>query len=194
VTLSVRGSLSPVLEWGRFADGRWVPAATAGTSDTPPRLRIRPPSGDEYFVRVRGSRADEAGRYTLSAVADPPSAGVARMGESVQGTLAAGDPRVEGKYYEEWFFSGTPGQEITIIMASGVIDPVLTFGCWTAAGLWEEVDSDDDSFGRDALIVARVGGSGECAIRAASYYTPGGSEEWAGTGGYTLRVTGSITG
>jgi serine/threonine protein kinase len=195
VTLTVRGSLSPVLEWGRFADGRWVPAATADGSDTPPRLRIRPPSGDEYFVRVRGSRTGEGGRYTLSAVADPPSAGVARMGESVQGTLAAGDPRLEGKYYEEWFYSGTPGQEITIIMESGEIDPVLTFGCWTAAGLWEEVDRNDDSlFSRDAMIVARVRGSGECAIRAASYYTPGDSGEWAGTGGYTLRITGSIAG
>lgn len=196
VTLAVRSaSLPTVLEWGRFTDGRWVPMAAAGTSDTTPALRIRPPATEEYFVRVRASRAGEAGRYTLSAVVDPPFAGVVRFGEPTYGALTDSDPRKQGKYYEEWFFSGTPGQEVTITLESGQIDPVLTFGCWTAAGVWEEIDRDDDSlFSRNAMIVARLGGTGECAIRAASYYPPGESEQWAGTGSYILRVTGSIAG
>jgi hypothetical protein len=196
VTITLRaGDADAVLEWGRFDQGRWVTEAAAGESDStnaPPQLRIRPPGTGAYLVRVRGARPGERGRYTLSVRAESPPTGVVRTGETVGGTLGSGDPRANGRYYEEWSYRGTPGEAITLRLWSGDVDLVLSFGCWTAAGVWHFVGWNDDISGdRNPELTARVAGNGECVIRAASYYEPDHVGTWAGVGGYALSVTDS---
>jgi hypothetical protein len=190
VTLTLRASTRAVLEWGRLTERGWE--ALASTSDSTTPLRVRPPANDGYFLRVRGPRPGVVARYRLSAVAQP-AVGVARLGETAQGVLGVGDPDDNRRYYHEWSYTGTPGEPLVIQMRSNEIDPMLSFGCWTADGLWQELAIADDSGigreGRDAQITTRVSGSGACVIRAKSYYPPGESTTFAGTGSYFLIVS-----
>jgi hypothetical protein len=96
-----------------------------------------------------------------------------------------GDPRDGGRFYEEWAYHGTPGERIGIAVTSTEIDPILAFGCWSAAGVWEPLASADDSYGTDAAADTQVGGSGECVIRVTSYH---GSYGWMEPRSYTVSV------
>ncbi|HEX8906834.1 MAG TPA: hypothetical protein VF771_18430, partial [Longimicrobiaceae bacterium] len=189
VALTLTSRARAALEWGHVVDGRWEPLARVVSSGAPGTLQVRPPATGEYLVRVHGFQPGDTARYQLSAVPNPP-VGALQPGETAYGTLDEGDPQADGKYYEQWSFTGTPGEPVLIALRSAEFDPVLTFGCWTADGVWEEAGRNDDAEGgRDSVLQAYVRGSGECVVRAASYYAAGVSGPWAGLGSYTLTIT-----
>jgi hypothetical protein len=127
---------------------------------------VKPPTTGEYFVRVRGSLPVDDGPYTLAATTDAAPAGAIRVGETVVGTLTTSDSQRAGRPREEWSYLGTPGEEVHVSLASMQMSPILTFGCWNSAGVWETLASSAHALGQNAEFVVRVGG--DCSIRVES--------------------------
>jgi hypothetical protein len=176
------------VEWWRFSQGRWRALDHLVVAHSTRALRVRPPGPGEYDLRVRAAAPGDTGRYTIKPVAEPP-VGTVQVGQIVNGVVDASDPRLDETHYEQWAFTGARGEWVAIDLRSIEIGPSLSFGCWTAEGVWKEIGQNDNVYGTDARLVVQAGGTGECAIRVAS----AGQGLPQGLGYYTLAVTGTVT-
>lgn len=103
-------------------------------------------------------------------------------GQTVEGTLASTDPRLEdGSHYHLYAFQGQANEEVEINLRSEEFDAYLAFGP-DAGGELKVSDSDDDGAGDlNARITAVLPRSGRYLIRANSL----GEGE---TGAYRLEL------
>lgn len=155
------------------------------------------PETGEYVIHIRPYGAvpapDEGGAYTLLVREEVPRPPVsrrerpqrARMGRAVEpGVLDEADALLEdGTPYEEWTFSATEGQRVTITMHSDTLDAYLAVGV-TEGGAFQLLGSNDDYVGgngRDARIVMVAPAAGEYVIRVNTAVPDQ-------AGPYTLRV------
>jgi hypothetical protein len=104
-------------------------------------------------------------------------------GEVTRGTLSAGDPRDrDGRYYDDWTFSGRRGETVIVNMESGSFDTYLYLGTFYR-GTYQEVARDDDGGnGTNSRVELRLPEDGTYVIRASSLRSV--------TGPYTLTLSG----
>ncbi|HST61270.1 MAG TPA: hypothetical protein VLK84_21380, partial [Longimicrobium sp.] len=108
--------------------------------------------------------------------------GAIRAGETVSGTLASSDTRLDdGSFFDLYTYRGTPGERITVTMSSSAFDAYLSGGTIRGGTITPEASNDDGGGGTNARMEAVVGAGGEFGIRANSIAANS-------TGAYTLRV------
>jgi serine/threonine protein kinase len=178
VMIWLRSRRRMMLEWWHLVGAQWTELKAVSTDGA---MLVRPTATGEYYLRVRGATPDETGAYTIEPIAQP-IVGTIGGNQTVTGTLDASDSLGNGTYAELWSLSGTPGEQVSIAMVAGGLYPALSFGCWTADGVWQKIHEDAPAYPGYARVDALVGGTGDCAIRAAS------AAPWGGTGAYNLSV------
>ncbi len=117
------------------------------------------------FHRLPGNFRSYIAGATPSAPSAEPTAVSVRAGDSVQATLAAGDPTLpSGEFADYYAFEATPGR-YTISMQSTRIDSFLVV---TTPGD-ERLQNDDSGGSRDASLDLDVTTAGQYRIAATSY-------------------------
>ncbi|HYW11269.1 MAG TPA: DUF4344 domain-containing metallopeptidase, partial [Longimicrobium sp.] len=179
-----------------------------GAGGTNSRLEATVGPTGQYVIRVNTLSAGETGRYTLSLQAGgnapgprptpapgprpnpapspgggrTASGGAIRAGETVSGTLASSDTRLDdGSFFDLYTYRGTPGERITVTMSSSAFDAYLSGGTIRGGSITPEASNDDGAGGTNARMEAVVGTGGEFGIRANSIAANS-------TGAYTLRI------
>lgn len=118
------------------------------------RLRFTAPADGAYYLIARPLFTEgAAGAYTLSVQERPPSAPApdptpVRIGDTIEGTLDAGDPESDrGPVYDSYSFRLREGEPIWITQTSDAFDTYLQIGRQSAGGVFEELAVNDDSGG-----------------------------------------------
>lgn len=105
-----------------------------------------------------------------------------RAGQTVSGSLAASDARLDdGSYYDHYVYRGRPGEEVVVTMRSTAFDAYLAVGTMNGDEFDSDGTDDDGGGGTDSRLSATVGPGGVLVIRANSL--AGGA-----TGAYTVHV------
>lgn len=179
VMLWLRSPGRMMLEWWHLVGTQWTELKAVATNGGPAMMLVRPSSEGDYYLRAQGVTPTDTGAYTIEPVT-ARFTGTLQSGAMVSESIGPGDAHAERSYADLWEFPGTPGQLVSIEMRTYGFSPALSFGCWTADGVWQKIHDDVPYFSGYARVDATVGGTGECAVRAASG-APGG-----GFGSYTL--------
>ncbi|HEX8358549.1 MAG TPA: PPC domain-containing protein [Longimicrobium sp.] len=196
VTFTLRSTaFDAFLTLGRMSGGQFTQMESDddGAGGTDARLVVTLPEDGEYAVRANTLSAGETGAYTLAATAggapaSTPTAAIAaptgaiRVGQTVNGTLAPSDPKLEdGTHYDLWRFTGRAGQRVEAVMRSTAFDSYMAVARMKGGEL-EVLGSDDDGAGgNDARVRVTLPADGEYLVRANSL-TEGE------TGAYTLTL------
>lgn len=152
----------------------------AGTRDS--RLRVTLPADGEYTVGATSYEPGESGAYRLSVLADagapgaqrlaeiasgqPSSGGALAVGETVAGSLAAGDETLDsGEYVDTWRFTGRRGQRVSVELTSSAFDAYTMLR--TPSG--EQFDNDDGEDGTDSRQQLVLPEDGEYEVLVTSY-------------------------
>jgi hypothetical protein len=171
-----------------------------GGGGTNARMEATVPASGVYYFHANSLSGGQTGAYTLSvqaggapvAAADPTPTprrtggqaqpGTIRSGQTVNGSLAASDPKLgDDSHYDLYTYQGTPGENIEITMTSAAFDAYLGGGPGADEAI-EGADTDDDGAGgTDARLRVQVPASGRYVIRANSL-------RGDVTGAYTLSV------
>lgn len=177
------------LAFGRMQNGEFqmIEADDDGGDGTDSRLRVTLEADGTYAIRANSLNGGETGGYEIALA--PGSAPVRvpatpiRVGQTVTGTLATSDPRLESDdtFYDMYRFTGRAGQRVEIVMTSTAFDAYLALGRMEDGELQVAESDDDSAGGENARIRATLDESGEYVIRANSL-----SE--GETGAYTLSV------
>lgn len=184
-------SFSPTLELGRVAGvSGWEVSAFGDNYDgasPETRLLFSPEEAGDYVVRISGAGTTIRGDYEISLrdrgpLPPAPPAGSIRVGDSVSGTLAAGDGEsAEDKYFDEYDIRTTQGQRLSVAVSSSDYDSYVEVYRQQPDGSLTLEASDDDSGGElNSLAVLRTE-AGTYRIRVTSF---AGGEE----GAYALTV------
>jgi len=157
-----------------------------GAGGTDSQLRVIVGTGARYIVRVNSLAGGATGAYTVSVargtVTPAPAPRPIAAGQTVSGSLDASDPLMgDGSHYDEYTFTGRPGEQVVITLRSAAFDSYLAWGHGTGPAFASEATDDDGAGGNDAQLRVMVGGDGTYTIRANSL-APGA------TGAYTLNV------
>ena len=106
-----------------------------------------------------------------------------RPGETVEGTLAPGDPvfASDGSFYDLYAVRAEPGEELDITLASGDFDAYLAGGPTPDEAIRGAQQDDDSGGGLDARLFVRADAAGRYVVRV---NTRRGGE----TGAYVLSV------
>ena len=134
---------------------------------------IAPETGT-YRVVVSSYGEGESGSYelTVERIADPDRPGVEqdverlRMDETRSGRLEEGDAETDaGRYYDSWVVDGRAGQTLTVDLESDDFDTVLVL----ISPDGDVLEENDDAYGSNSSIVARLPTAGRYRVRATSY-------------------------
>lgn len=165
------------------------------------QLDIALPADGQYRIIVTSYGGSGSGAYTLrvserdrsTAASTAAATGAIRVGQTINGQLASGDPtRSSGQYADAYSFQGQQGQTIEVRLRSTAYDPFLSI---TGPGNFQ-IDNDDDMESNEPLRNSRVRvtlpQSGTYRIQSTSFAA-------GATGAYTLSVveasgTGARTG
>ncbi len=149
-------------------------------------------------IRANSLRAAQTGAFTLNVTSAsgaqpttppnaPPGARVVTAGQSLTGALRATDPMMaDSSFYNDYVYSGAPGDRVRITLTSSDFDAFLQWGRVQGDRFTSDAYDDDGAGGTNAAVEAAVDGSGTYAIRVNSF----GAGQ---TGAYTLageRSTG----
>jgi hypothetical protein len=149
--------------------------------------------GGTYAIQANSVRPRQTGAYSLtvqpaSAVlgtrrAVPPGVPALEPGGRVTGTLGrTGRVLPDSSYFEEYVYTGAPGQRVRFTLTSGDFDAFLLWGRLDErGGFHAEATDDDGAGGTDARLEVAVGAAGGYALRVNSF----GAGE---TGRYTLAA------
>ena len=159
--------------------------AESGNLDS--RLDVRLPVSGRYRIVATSYEPGETGAYQIAVVqggsqshGDAPGGGDIRPGETVSGTLASGDERLDsGEFHDDWTLSGRRGDRVVARLSSSEFDPYLM-----VRGPGVSEDNDDDPSERGGLnsrLEFTFPDDGEVVISATSY-------EPGETGRYSLSV------
>jgi hypothetical protein len=140
------------------------------------------PSAGTYYVRAGGYGE---GDYTIlveERISRPIQARPIQRGESVTGTLGAGDADLDdGRLVDAYSFTGRAGEQVSITLRSEDFDTYLFLGRMEG-GVFQQLESnDDDDESVNSRIDYTLPADGEYVIHASSFGT--GAE-----GAYVLRV------
>ncbi|HST61585.1 MAG TPA: hypothetical protein VLK84_22970 [Longimicrobium sp.] len=106
-----------------------------------------------------------------------------RVGQTVTGSLEAGDPAMEdGALYDAYVITGRPGDRVVIQMQSGDFDTYLRWGRQENGEWTETVLNDDSGEGTDSRLVVTLNDEGGYELRAGAF----GEGE---AGAYTLVLS-----
>ncbi len=125
-----------------------------------------------YYLYARPLGNGERGGYTLGVEEAAPvvvTQRPIRLGQTVEGRLAADDPELDGgEYFHEYVIDANVGDEFRITLRSGEFDPFLRWG--TKDGdTFTEISTDDDGPGElDSQLTGRVSRAGRYVIRASA--------------------------
>ncbi|WP_332639957.1 pre-peptidase C-terminal domain-containing protein [Brevundimonas sp.] len=171
--------------------------AARGSRDS--RIRFTAPADGQVEVSATSYEPGETGAYTLTlggAAARPagsPAAaaapGAIRVGQTLDGRLAAGDPQLDsGEYTDSYVLRGRRGQTLDLRLTSTAFDPYVAID---GPGDFSAFNDDDPTVadGRNSRLVVTLPADGEYRITATSYAS---GEQ----GGYRLAVldgTGAAT-
>ena len=152
------------------------------------RLRFTADRAGTYVLRARTLSGVEGGTYTLGLsqrrpAGRPPRPSGIRVGQSVQGVLAGGDPESEGGLaYDAYSFRARAGDRFAIDLSSDAFDPVVRVG-QMRAGVFAELAMNDDTqaTGLNSRLIFTAEAGGDYIIRA----TPLSA---ANEGAYTLAL------
>ncbi|RZJ30853.1 MAG: peptidase [Brevundimonas sp.] len=153
------------------------------------RLRFTAAEDGVYVIRARPLSGQDGGAYTLGLTERAP-AGTAptpqdiRLGQTVEGEIAAGDPESDaGIPYDAFVFSGRRGDRVALALDSEAFDPMVRIGR-TVDGVFTELDSNDDGSdsGLNSRLVFTLPEDGAYEVRA----TPLGV---SGAGAYSLTLS-----
>ncbi|WP_374513591.1 pre-peptidase C-terminal domain-containing protein [Brevundimonas sp.] len=154
--------------------------AEAGSRDS--RLRVTLPADGEYTVAATSYEPGESGAYRLSVLADagapgvrrpaeiasgqPSSGGTLAVGQTVAGSLAAGDETLDsGEYVDTWRFTGRRGERVSVELTSSAFDAYTMLR--TPSG--EQFDNDDGEDGTDSRQQLVLTEDGEYEVLVTSY-------------------------
>lgn len=200
ITITLRSSdFDAYLGWGQVVAGDWESAESDddGAGGTDARLQVTPDGNGGYSIRVNTLGAGETGAYTLMVEAGnggKPSrpvagggvrravAGAIAAGQTVRGSLDAGDPKADDdSYYDAWTYQGRAGERLVITLRSSDFDAYLNVGEGQGDAFSSLQTDDDSQGGTDARVQITLPRTGTYVIRA---NTLGAGE----TGAYTLTV------
>ncbi|HEU0079082.1 MAG TPA: hypothetical protein VFQ76_15620, partial [Longimicrobiaceae bacterium] len=204
ITITLRsGAFDTYLAWGQGSGAgfRSEGSDDDGAGGTDSQLTVTVGSGGTYVIRANSVAANTTGAYTLSvqpAVGAAPQpgpqtgpstrpgqqggGGSISAGQTVTGRLEASDPRMgDQSHYDDYTYSGRPGEQLVITLRSGDFDTYLAWGRGSGTGFRSEETDDDGAGGTDSQVRVTVGSSGTYVIRANSL----GAGK---TGSYTLAV------
>jgi hypothetical protein len=140
------------------------------------------PSAGTYYVRAGGYGE---GDYTLRVeerVSRPIQARPIQRGQSVTGTLGAGDADLDdGRLVDAYSFTGRAGEQVSVTLRSDDFDTFLFLGRMEG-GVFQQLETnDDDGDSLNSRIDYTLPASGEYVIHATSF---GAGAE----GTYVVRV------
>ncbi|MGV8929337.1 MAG: PPC domain-containing protein [Brevundimonas sp.] len=140
---------------------------------TDSRLRFTADRAGSYVLRARTLSGIEGGAYTLGLSQRPPATrpprpSAIRTGQSVRGTLTAGDPESEdGLSYDAYAFRARAGDRFVIDLSSEAFDPVVRVGRMRSGGFIELAMNDDtEDTGLNSRLIFTAPDDGEYIIRA----------------------------
>ncbi len=155
------------------------------------QLDITLPANGEYRVIATTYSAGITGNYTLRISETDPrtnaataaATGAIRVGQTVNGSLRAGDPtRSSGQFADAYTFEGQANQTIDIRLSSSTYDPFLSI---SGPGNFQ-ADNDDDTNSseplRNSRLTVTLPQSGTYRIQATSFSA-------GSTGDYRLSVS-----
>jgi hypothetical protein len=105
-----------------------------------------------------------------------------RVGQTVTGTLEAGDARMEDVYFDAYVIRGGPGERVVVRMESDDFDTYLRWGNEEDGEWLDQVSDDDGGEGTNSRLLVTLGAEGEFELRATAF-----AEEQVGA--YTLSVS-----
>ena len=155
---------------------------------TDSRLRFTAEQSGAYVLRARPLSGLEGGDYSLS-LAERPPAGRAprptriRVGQSLEGVLAASDPESDdGLAYDAFAFRARAGERLTIDLSADAFDPLVRVGRMQGGDFNELAMNDDGSdTGLNSRLLFTAPATGDYIIRATPLIAGGG-------GAYTLAL------
>ncbi|MGZ9098180.1 MAG: PPC domain-containing protein [Brevundimonas sp.] len=155
---------------------------------TDSRLRFTADRAGMYVLRARPLSGLEGGDYTLSLTQRPPASraprpGRIRVGQTLEGALAAGDPESEdGLAYDAFAFRARAGERFTIDLTAEAFDPVVRVGRMQG-GDFDELAMNDDGpdTGLNSRLIFTAPATGDYVIRATPLIA-------GGEGAYTLSL------
>ena len=164
----------------RYQTGNYTLRVLEGASPTEAKGNCRAntasagPTVQQASANV--TRSSSSGVQTSS-----PSTTI-RVGETVNGALTSADSVFpDTTYFKVYWFSPTPGREITIDLASDEFDPMLIIG---GGDLERPIVNDDGGPGGNSRVVRTFPGRGPYRIRVNTTTDP-----HLQTGRYTLSIT-----
>lgn len=143
------------------------------------------PAAGSYSIYATSFSDNATGSYSLNlAVNNTCTTSAINFGQTVNGNLSTSDCNNAGKYYDEYTFTGTSGQQIAISQSSTAFDSYLYLLNSSNQTITED---DDGGGGANSRIPANSGfftlpASGTYKIRVSSFTT-------SATGAYTLILT-----
>ncbi|MEQ1856813.1 MAG: DUF4344 domain-containing metallopeptidase [Longimicrobiales bacterium] len=189
------GDFDAYLAVGRLVGGSFESTETNddGGGGTDSQILATLPADGVLAIRANSLRAGQTGAFTVSVASasagrttTPPNvpAGtrVVSAGQSVSGALRASDPMMaDSSFYNDYVYSGAPGDRVRVTLTSGEFDAFLQWGRVQGDRFTSDAHDDDGAGGTNAAVEAVVDGTGTYAIRVNSF----GAGE---TGAYTLAV------
>jgi hypothetical protein len=139
-------------------------------------------SGESGRFSLTVESLSGAGGSTSGGPLATPGQLTAGAGSTVTGTLASGDDILaDSSYYDQYVYTGSPGDRLRITLSSSDFDAYLGWGRVNGSSFTGEVYDDDSAGGSDAQLEVTVDGTGSFAMLANSYTS-------GQTGAYTLSV------
>jgi hypothetical protein len=193
VTLRSR-SFDAYVHAGRMVAGSFVSELTdndAGGGTDAQLLAVVGLDGT-LAVEANSLRAGETGAFTLlvepasgarsESPSGPGNQPAAAVGQRISGTLRVGDPMLsDSSYYNQYIYSGRPGDRVRITLRSTQFDSYLRWGRLNGNVFRSEQYDDDGGGGKDARLDVTVNSTGVYAIQVNTY--AGGQ-----TGAYELQL------
>lgn len=150
---AARGSRNSRIRFTATADGEATVAATS----------YQPGESGSYVLTLNGG-----GRPATTPVQSGGS-GAIRLGQTVSGRLASGDPQLNsGEYINVWTLTGRRGQQLDVRLTSSAFDPYVAV---TGPGDFSAFNDDDPSVegGRNSRLLVTLPADGQYQITATSY-------------------------
>lgn len=143
-------------------------------------------------VRANSLLGGQTGAFTLSVrpasggapspAPSPPAARTLAAGQTVSGTLRAGDPMMaDSSFYHDYVYGGAPGERVRISLVSDDFDALLQWGRLDGDRFRVEVSDDDGGGGTNSRLETTVSGSGPYVVRVNTFSA-------GETGSYRLTV------
>lgn len=167
----------------------------ADSGDKDSRLIVTLPTDGEYRIAATTYEAGETGRYRLTVsdgagyrptpqpgrAANAASGRTIRIGDTVGGSLAAGDASLDsGEYVDRYRFSGRRGQRVAVELTSAAFDAYTILR--TPSG--RQIDNDDGQDGTNSRLDTVLDQDGEYQVDVTSYQA-------GETGSYRFSVSPS---